>query len=52
MQVLHWSPPYDYRVSYKSRGGGGKGGKIPGRLHLPDRAVDLQTGHGDYPDKT
>ena len=40
-------------------GGGGqgqkftkKGGKILGRLHLPNRMVHLHTGCGDYPDKT
>ena len=26
--------------------------KIQGWLHLPDRTVHLQTGRGDYPDKT
>ena len=42
--------------STKVRGSGTKlhkkGGKILGQLHLPDMMVHLQTGRGDYPDKT
>ena len=29
-----------------------KGGKMVSRLRNPDRTVHLQTGRGDYPDKT
>ena len=53
---IHDMPCLYSRVGYKSRGweqnSTKKGGKILGQLHLPDRTAHLQTGRGDYPDKT